>query len=128
MTWLIRSLGASIRVSSRVARLPPFWPDLAPVTTPSGRLPRRSRGCQGGFDLWKSRASFLAVVKAGFLKVAAQTEQILEMGGWEVLQIEELHFICCRVVLPRNEIGVLGNGEALVGQLLPHPGFVGHGR
>src|SRR5437867_9116148 len=73
----------------RVARQPPFRPDLAPVTTPSARLPHRSRGCQGGFDLWKSRASFLAVPQAGLSKVCGQPEEVLEMGGWEVLQIEE---------------------------------------
>src|SRR5436309_15236419 len=73
----------------RVARQPPFRSDLAPVTTPSARLPRRARGCQGGFDLCKSRAWVLAVVKAGCLEVAAQTGEILEMGGWGALKSDD---------------------------------------
>ena len=62
---------------------------------------------------------FPAVFLPGFPQIALKPDQIFPMGGGDVFQVEEFHFVRCRVMLPGKKMRVLWNHQAPANQQLP---------
>ena len=113
---------------SRITRQAPFRPDLAPIAAPAPDFPPGFRSAQGRVDFGEAGAALLNVPRACPLEVADQLQQVLAMGRRKIFEIEEIDLVGGRVVLSGDEIGILRNRDAVLGQLFAYQGFVGHDR
>ncbi len=108
-----------------IPREAPFRPDLRPVHAPlvdmDGGLHRRGFRCPR-----QPGTPFLSCQAPGPLKDLDEPQHILAVGGGEVFKIVEEHLIPGRVMLAREEPGVLRNGKAALAQQHPHRRLVPH--